>query len=277
MTSTEVAGEAVKQRKPILQSLFIVVAAGMFAGVLYVGDTTMKDVSSALPDLSLALPILVIVAILTAIGTPEAQRQSWLKAMKGAGNVKQWPMAVWALVAFYAWLFWMMLSGLWAPEAAEVAPVVTALITLGLIATMSAILFYLHPQALVWLWLAVAICSLIFLYGGITGPKYVGRMTAFGGGPNVFARFMLYGIAAAVFFMLWRKFMWAVLLFAAPFAYGLVASGSRGVLVATTVVVLFTAIAVFFHWGWKWATVFLRRSRRSGRVWILAVHCRYRD
>lgn len=256
MTSTEVAGETVKQRKPILQSLFIVVAAGMFAGVLYVGDTTMKDVSSALPDLSLALPILVIVAILTAIGTPEAQRQSWLNAMKGAGNVKQWPMAVWALVAFYAWLFWMMLSGLWAPEAAEVAPVVTALITLGLIATMSAVLFYLHPQALVWLWLAVAICSLIFLYGGITGPKYVGRMTAFGGGPNVFARFMLYGIAAAVFFMLWRKFMWAALLFAAPFAYGLVASGSRGVLVATTVVVLFTAIAVFFHWGWKWATVF---------------------
>ena len=116
MTSTEVAGETVKQRKPILQSLFIVVAAGMFAGVLYVGDTTMKDVSSALPNLSLALPILVIVAILTAIGTPEAQRQSWLNAMKGAGNVKQWPMAVWALVAFYAWLFWMMLSGLWAPK-----------------------------------------------------------------------------------------------------------------------------------------------------------------
>src|SRR5690554_3674869 len=117
MTSTEVAGEAVKQRKPILQSLFIVVAAGMFAGVLYVGDTTMKDVSAALPDLSLALPILVIVAILTAIGTPEAQRQSWLNAMKGAGNVKQWPIAAWALVAFYVWLLWMMLSGLWAPEA----------------------------------------------------------------------------------------------------------------------------------------------------------------
>lgn len=256
MISTEVTGEAVKQRKPILQSLFIVVAAGMFAGVLYVGDTTMEDVSAALPNLPLALPILVVVAVLTFFGTPDAQRRSWLNAMKGAGNVKQWPMAVWALVAFYAWLFWMILSGLWAPEAAEVAPVVTALVTLGFIAAVSAILFYLHPQALGWLWLAVAICSLIFLYGGITGPEYVGRMTAFGGGPNVFARFMLFGIGAAIFFTLLRNYLWAVLLLIAPFAYGLVASGSRGVLVASSVLVIFFAVAVFFRWGWKWVLVF---------------------
>lgn len=247
---------AATQRKTYVQSFLVAIAAAMFAGVLYVGDTTMDKVSSALPALPLAIPILVVVALLTVFGTPAQQRQAWLGALKGAGNVKKWPLAAWALAAFFVWLAWMMLSGLWAPEAAEVAPVVGGLITLGLIAVVSAALFYLHPDALVWLWASIIICSTIFLYGGITGPKYVGRMTAFGGGPNVFARFMMYGIAAAVFFMLWRKYLWAVLLLAAPFAYGLVASGSRGVLVATAVVVLFTAIAVFFHWGWKWATAF---------------------
>lgn len=256
MSVTETASGAGVQRKTDLQTILVAVAAVLFAGVLYVGDTTLDKVASALPAIPLTLPILVVVGLLMVFGTPVQQRQQRLGALKGAGDVKRWPMAVWALVAFLVWLVWMMLSGLWAPEAAEVAPVVVALLTLGIIACVSAALFYLHPEALVWLWASITICSTIFLYGGIVGPKYVGRMTAFGGGPNVFARFMMYGIAAAVFFMLWRKYLWVVLILAAPFAYGLIASGSRGVLVATAVVLLFTAIAVFVHWGWKWATAF---------------------
>lgn len=256
-TEIEQTGESIAApRKSLFQTAVIALAAAMLAGVLYVGDTTMESIISALPALPLALPVLVVTAVLMFVGTPEQQRREWIARLKATASPKSWPMAVWALVCFIVWLLWMALSGLWAPDEAVVGPVVVSLVILAVIAAVSAVLFYLHPDALVWFWLAIVVFSVIFLYGGITGPRYVGRMTAFGGGPNVFARFMLYGAAAAVFFALWKKYLWAVLMFVAPFAYGLVASGSRGVMVATVVVVLFALVAVFIRWGWKWASAF---------------------
>lgn len=242
-----------RRQHSTFQQVMVAAAAFLLAGVLYVGDTTAQNIVSALPPIPLAIFVLIAVAISIALAVPRSELTA-AKSSLHISSPKQWPLALWALALFLVWCLWMMLSSLWAPPGAAVGITLLAFALLIVIGMLSATLFYLRPGALLWLWLAIGIYSLVFLYGGLTGPQYVGRMTAFGGGPNVFARFMIYGVAATIFFALWHKRLLPILVLAAPFAYGLVASGSRGATAAAGVLFLFTVIALFLHLGWKWAT-----------------------
>ncbi|BEL08226.1 hypothetical protein Q0Z83_064170 [Actinoplanes sichuanensis] len=143
----------------------------------------------------------------------------------------------WLVAALLFFLF-QIASALWAPPAARVGPQVLDLVLLGVLV----VAFYRYslsdPAAVARLtfqlfFVAAIVYALAAIF--ISGPGEQGRYSAFGGGPNVFARIEVLGVISAVaLFMLTGRIL--PLLVIPLFLLATVLSGSRGTLVAGGVV-----------------------------------------
>lgn len=133
---------------------------------------------------------------------------------------------------------WLCLSSLWSPTGARLGTVLPDLFFLALATVLSC--FYLQ-RASAWvlekLWWLFFFTGLIYAAGalaqGASGAQ--GRLSAFGGGPNVFVRVICLGLLASVALAASTRWgRWTVL--ATPiFILCAVLSGSRGGLVALAV------------------------------------------
>jgi O-antigen ligase len=143
----------------------------------------------------------------------------------------------WLLAALLFFLF-QIASALWAPSAARIGPQTLDLVLLGVLV----VAFYRYslgdPETVVkftfqLFFVAAIVYALAAIF--ISGPGEQGRYSAFGGGPNVFARIEVLGVIAAVaLFMLTGRIL--PLLVIPLFLLATVLSGSRGTLVAGGVV-----------------------------------------
>jgi O-antigen ligase len=140
---------------------------------------------------------------------------------------------------FLAWVGWMVLSVGWTPHGARVTP---ALVNMGMLAAVIwaawGVAGRLSPRAVgaVWWWIYVA--GWVYFAGAMAaGVDEQGRHSAFGGGPNVFARVMALAVLATLVLTATKRRPW-VLVGLPAFFLGAYLSGSRGGLLALLIVLL---------------------------------------
>lgn len=137
-----------------------------------------------------------------------------------------------------AWMIalvgWLALTGLWAVPGARVSPHLVDLLVLLVLAVGIAMLNAATPdataRALLW---CGYVGGIVYATAGLVlGETNVqGRLTAFGGGPNVFARVVGVGIVATIVLVAATRRR-ALLLAIPPLSVALLFSGSRGAIVA---------------------------------------------
>ncbi|MEU8656725.1 O-antigen ligase family protein [Actinoplanes philippinensis] len=178
----------------------------------------------------------------------------------------------WLVAALLFFLF-QIASSLWAPPAARVGPQTVDLVLLGVLV----VAFYRYslsgPERVVrftfqLFFVAAIVYALAAIF--VSGPGEQGRYSAFGGGPNVFARIEVLGVISAVaLFMLSGRVV--PLLVIPLFLLATVLSGSRGTLLAGGVVG-FAALLKLRHRlsGAAIAAAGLVAVVAAGAVWALA-------
>ncbi len=200
-------------------------ALGLLLVLFLAGGFTLDRLGPALPALDLRWPALLLAGLAVAL-VPRRARHS-------APVV---PRAACALLV--AWAVWLMLSAAWAPPRArrqenvtDLLVMVIAVLLVWQVAARAPDLRVLVDRMWRWLyWIAV-----VYLAAALAaGPGIQGRYSAFGGGPNVFVRIMVFGMAASV--VRARQGHPRALVAAPGFALGAALSGSRGGLLAGGVV-----------------------------------------
>ncbi|MEU2616271.1 O-antigen ligase family protein [Micromonospora sp. NPDC007271] len=162
---------------------------------------------------------------------------------------RPWPRL---LIPFTALIAAQLASALWAPWAARVEQVTWDLLLLWLLVICTAAFTAADPPRAARILLALTLAAgIIYALAGLqAGPQAQGRMSAFGGGPNVFVRVMCLAVIAAITLAVASRRWW--LLAPVPvLAVAAVLSGSRGGLIAAV-----AAATVFF-------VFFLRRRRTA--------------
>jgi O-antigen ligase len=156
---------------------------------------------------------------------------------------------------FLAWAGWMALSVGWTPPGARIT---AGLVNIGMLAAVIwaawSVAGRVDQRVLgaVWWWMYTA-GWLYFLGALAAGPDEQGRHSAFGGGPNVFARIMALAVLAALVLAVTTRKSW-MLIGLPPFLLGAYLSGSRGGLLSLLIVV--------FLGG----PMLVRRMSRGGRT-----------
>lgn len=194
--------------------------------VLLAGRYTLDRVDSAFPALDLRWIGLVSVVMGYVIWRHSTQTSAPVVRPRGQG----W---------FLAWCGWLALSALWGhPDARTEKYVIDVVLLAALVAVAADVAGRLPRRALhaVWTWFLVS--GSVYLLAALhSGPGEQGRYSAFGGGPNVFARVMLLAALAAFFLAVVRR-RHLPLLAVPPLALGAILSGSRGALVAVLLMTL---------------------------------------
>ena len=147
-------------------------------------------------------------------------------------------------IIFFAY---MAISALWATDPKEAAKISFDFILLGLDLGLALVIFKKGTVGKTrYFFLLFWVTAILYAVAGLTGIwSQDGRMTAFGGGPNVFVRIMSIGFFVSLYFWIYRKKMlW--LLPTPLFLYCAVASESRGGIIALVVALI---IALFILAG----------------------------
>lgn len=166
------------------------------------------------------------------------------------------------IAPFTLWLAWLLLSATWSPAGARLDVVVTDVVSLGVLVLATATILPRLPDAtldLFW-WLAYGAAA-VFAVGalGMGTLTEQGRLTAFGGGPNVFVRIVGLGLFAAIALVLRDRRHWPTLLLAPVFLMAAILSGSRGGLLAIGGCLMVLTLML------------LRARSRAVRQWGLAI------
>ncbi|MET8908563.1 O-antigen ligase family protein [Micromonospora sp. NPDC004551] len=166
----------------------------------------------------------------------------WQAEQWARGTARPWPRFFHAFTALIAV---QILSALWAPWGARVETAVWDLVLLWVIVLLAATFTAGDPRRAARTVLVLMLAAgLIYAVAGLhAGPQLQGRVSAFGGGPNVYVRVVsLAAIAAVTLAVATRR--WWLLLPVPVLGAAAVLSGSRGGLVA--LVGAATAFFVFF-------------------------------
>lgn len=145
------------------------------------------------------------------------------------------PLYFWLLISTLFFIY-MCLTVYWAPSSMGISKRVPGLLLIIFFIVSIPLVFDNNiNERIGFVLLLITLTSVIYVVGGIvTDNLIVGRMSAFGGGPNVFARVVGMGVISALF--LWVRYnekIW--LLFVPLFASITLLSGSRGGLLALVV------------------------------------------
>lgn len=200
-------------------------APGLLLILVAIGGRYTLDRAGFLELAWVDLRVIGLILALAVLGVSASQRPAFA-ADEG-----------WLLAALLFFVY-QISSALWAPAAARVGPQVLDLVLLIVLV----LAFYRYamrdPETVVrftfqLLFVTAIVYALAAIF--ISGPGEQGRYSAFGGGPNVFARIEVLGVIAAValFMLTGRKLP---LLVIPLFLLATVLSGSRGTLVAGGVV-----------------------------------------
>lgn len=142
----------------------------------------------------------------------------------------QWPSSAgWTLALIGA----LSLAAFWAPATARLVDRLTDLAALAVLVMATVIVTAADPRRTAdWMLRLILAAAVIYAAAAVhAGPGIQGRYSAFGGGPNVYARVVCMGVIAAV--ILARLHRRKVLLLLAPVLFGAAfLSGSRGSLAA---------------------------------------------
>lgn len=152
----------------------------------------------------------------------------------------------WAL----ALVGWIALSAFWAPAGARTGESLTDLAVLATLILLTAVVVAPDPDGALRVLLGASLASgtLYAVVGLVFGGQDVqGRLTAFGGGPNVFARVVFLGIVAAVALTVIHRRWWLLVPVPVMGAAGFLA-GSRGAVAAAVLTLL--AFLVVFRSRW---------------------------
>lgn len=223
-----------------LSIIFLVLA--MFAG-----NTSIQVLSKNF----IALPVAVVLALCSALSLmihdvvkpasqwvdtrTRAQRRA-LKAEEQSRFASS-NTAFAVMFFFLLWTLWLLLSAFWAPAPHKELPDIFTLLLLGTVTFLVA--RSLREQMLPIMWWSFFLLGLVFVIGGFTTTWTTpNRMSAFGGGPNVFVRYMDLGMIAALYLTLRYQRMFFLAGLPIFFACA-VLSGSRGGLVAAFAAAVF--------------------------------------
>ena len=199
------------------------VVAGVYA-IFLAGDQSVGSVEIR----TLGVPALILASILTY--RRDSLRIEPLVVMLAAITV------------------WFSLATLWAhPEAEASAVSYDIAIMTTLLFLASLVIQRLPGRQLKMFWGVMYLSGLAFSAAGILlgAVDIQGRMTAFGSGSNVYARFVALGVvSAAVLLLMLKKGRWLVVLAATPMVYALIMSGSRGGMLSLLVALAVLALMV---------------------------------
>lgn len=143
----------------------------------------------------------------------------------------------WLIAALLFFVF-QIASALWAPPAARVGPQVLDLVLLIILVLAFHRYAMSDPETAVrFTFQLLFVTAIVYAFAAIfiSGPGEQGRYSAFGGGPNVFARIEVLGVIAAIALFMITGRKWPLLVIPL-FLLATVLSGSRGTLVAGGVV-----------------------------------------
>lgn len=149
-------------------------------------------------------------------------------------------------VIFLLFLGWLILSSLWVSPNSQTVERIVYLVSLGLVVINAAVIGLRYGQKVNnWFWVLIFVISFLYFIGGIANSEPVaGRISAFGGGPNVFARIMGLGILSCLYLLSETKAKLAFI--GLPvFLLGILLSGSRGGLISLIVALLFLGLIFF--------------------------------
>lgn len=138
---------------------------------------------------------------------------------------------------FSLWIGWMMLTSLWSSPSADVAGQVQNFALLFVwVALARGIASRLPAETSRVLFVLALVAGYVYLVGGLLGGAGEGqRLSAFGGGPNVFVRVLVLGALSAVALSVLQSNKWFPFL-AVPLLVGAMLSGSRGGVLAAVLV-----------------------------------------
>ena len=193
------------------------------------GSFTLDRISGSLPAIDLRWIGLAAAAVPFALWGP------------GRPTVRGTPVLV--VSWWLAWATWLGISALWAPSHARLADNLTGLVVLAATVLMAGRIVQRDqdPRLLELLWWFFFTVGWLYLLAALAaGPGAQGRYAAFGGGPNVFVRVMVFALVSAVALWLSGR-RWAIAALPA-FLLGAVLSGSRGGLLGLFVVGLVLAV-----------------------------------
>lgn len=167
------------------------------------------------------------------------------------------------MIFFLCWAMWMTISGAWAVPSSDTMGTFENFVLLAALTALGiAVVSRLPLSAFGALWWLLFATAAVYLAGAVALGGVSGRLSAFGGGPNVFVRIMVLGAIAAVALALRGRRSWP--LFLAPvFGLGAILSGSRGGVLAAVIVVVLAFIPIMIRLGLKrsiWLSVILAAS-----------------
>ncbi|KAA8721255.1 O-antigen ligase family protein [Corynebacterium spheniscorum] len=233
---------AVLKDEPFAALSIIFLVLAMFAG-----NTSIQVLNKNF----IALPVAVVLALCSALSLmihdvvqPASHRVDTRSvASKRAEEAEQKSRfasshtAYAVMLFFLLWTLWLVVSAFWAPAPHRELPDVFTLILLGVVTFMVA--HSLKERMLPIMWWTFFILGLVFVIGGFTSTWTTpNRMSAFGGGPNVFVRYMDLGMISALYLTL--RYQRMLFLGALPIFFACaVLSGSRGGLVAAFAAAVF--------------------------------------
>lgn len=223
-----------------LSIIFLVLA--MFAG-----NTSIQVLNKNF----IALPVAVVLALCSAFSLmihdtvqPHSRREDMrsnhqrrAEILEEQSRFASSNTAYAVMLFFLLWTLWLLLSAFWAPAPYKELPDIFTLLFLGIVTFMVA--HSLKEKMLPIMWWTFFALGLVFVVGGFTSTWTTpNRMSAFGGGPNVFVRYMDLGMIAALYLTL--RYQRMLFLGALPVFFACaVLSGSRGGLVAAFAAALF--------------------------------------
>jgi O-antigen ligase len=181
----------------------------------------------------------------------------WHVTLSARGLSRTWPAF---LAPFTALIGWQLLGSIWAPWGVGIELAVWDLLLLWALVWCTAAFATGDPRRAARVLLLLALVAAVaYAVGGLyAGPGAQGRVSAFGGGPNVFVRVVALGMIAAVALAVASR-RWWLLLPVPLLGTAAVLSGSRGGLVA-----LVGTATIFF-------VFFLRRRRAAVLAGTLAL------
>lgn len=162
-----------------------------------------------------------------------------------AGGVRAYGAISWFLAAICLHL-WMILSALWRDYTLHTATENVFYLGLSIAITAAATWFFTRDRweaKFDFLCRTLYVCAGVYAVAGFASGNFV-RMSAFGGGPNVFVRLMGTGTACAIYLAIRNRTGWWL----APvplFAVGALFTGSRGGIVAIAAML---GIYVYYFW-----------------------------
>jgi len=168
-----------------------------------------------------------------------------------AGDVRTYGAISWCLAAICLHL-WMILSALWRDYTLHAVTENVFYLGLSIVITASASWFFTRDRwdaKFDFLCRILFFCACVYAVAGFASGNFV-RMSAFGGGPNVFVRLMGIGAASAIHLSIRRR-SWRWLVPLPLFAVGALFTGSRGGIVA-----IVAMLGIFGYYFW-----FVQRRR----------------